>query len=336
MTASWSPITRETDALQRHAHVQRLSRVDAVWPWLADRYGLIAAVDAPHVAHPERFSGDAGDGFDVIAPSLPGYGFSQAPPEPMGPQAIAALFSRLMADVLGYERYVAQGGDWGSIIVARMALDHPERLAAVHFNMAPMRPYLGDGAASLSEAEQAWIEIARRTRPRETAYQDVHATKSQSLAYGLTDSPVGLAGWITEKFHGWSTPDADEPPFSMDQLLTNIMIYWVTGSMNSSTWLYRAVREEPSRGLERGQKIELPMGFCLPANDLVPPPPPEWLQRMGNVVHDHRLDDATPLCVRDVLLAQADETEVDSREARGEYTSNDADEHCGDRDGDIV
>ena len=243
------------------------------------------------LAHPERFSGDAGDGFDVIAPSLPGYGFSQAPPEPMGPQAIAALFSRLMADVLGYERYVAQGGDWGSIIVARMALDHPERLAAVHFNMAPMRPYLGDGAASLSEAEQAWIEIARRTRPRETAYQDVHATKSQSLAYGLTDSPVGLAGWITEKFHGWSTPDADEPPFSMDQLLTNIMIYWGTGSMNSSTWLYRAVREEPSRGLERGQKIELPMGFCLPANDLVPPPPPEWLQRMGNVVHDHRLDD---------------------------------------------
>lgn len=243
------------------------------------------------LAHPERFGGDAADGFDVIAPSLPGYGFSAAPPAPMGPKAIATLFTRLMRDVLGYQRYVAQGGDWGSIIVARMALDHPDTLAAVHFNMLPLRPDLSDGTPPLSEAEQAWMKLVQQMRARETAYQEVHATKSQSLAYGLTDSPVGLAAWITEKFHGWSAPDADEPPFSMDALLTNIMVYWVTGSMNSSTWLYRAFREERAYGLMPGQTVTLPMGFCLPAHDLIPPPPPEWIRRVGNVVRDTRLAD---------------------------------------------
>lgn len=242
------------------------------------------------LAHPERFGGDADDGFDVVVPSLPGYGFSDAPPEPIGPKAIAGIFTRLMRDVLGYERYVAQGGDWGSIIVARMALDHPDCLAAAHFNMLPLRPDLGDGTPPLSDAEKAWLKQVQDMRAKETAYQEVHATKSQSLAYGLTDSPVGLAGWITEKFHGWSDPDADEPPFSMDALLTNIMIYWVTGTMNSSTWLYRAFREERAYGLKPGQIVELPMGFCLPAHDLIPPPPPEWLKRVGNVVSDTRLD----------------------------------------------
>lgn len=243
------------------------------------------------LAHPERFGGDAADGFDVVVPSLPGYGFSEAPPEPMGPKAIASVFTRLMRDVLGYERYVAQGGDWGSIIVARMALDHPEGLAAVHFNMLPLRPDLSEGTAPLSADEQAWLALVQKMRARETAYQDVHATKSQSLAYGLTDSPVGLAGWITEKFHGWSAPKADEPPFSMDELLTNIMIYWITGCMNSSTWLYRAFREERAYGLGPGQTVDLPMGFCLPPNDLIPPPPPEWVKRVGNVVRDTRLAD---------------------------------------------
>ena len=243
------------------------------------------------LAHPERFGGDAEDGFDVIVPSLPGYGFSEAPPAPMGPKAMASVFTRLMRDVLGYERYVAQGGDWGSIIVARMALDHPAPLAAVHFNMLPLRPDLGEGTPPLSADEKAWMSRVQKTRGRETAYQEVHATKSQSLAYGLTDSPVGLAGWITEKFHGWSTPEADEPPFSMDALLTNIMVYWISGSMNSSTWLYRAFREEQAYALAPGQKVDLPMGFCLPPNDLIPPPPPEWLGRVGNVVRDTRLDD---------------------------------------------
>jgi len=242
------------------------------------------------LAHPERFGGDAADGFDVIAPSLPGYGFSAAPAGPIGPRAMATIMSRLMTDVLGFESYVAQGGDWGSIIAARIALDHPQGLRALHLNMVPLRPHLGNGAPAPNDAEQAWIKAAQATRQRETAYQEIQATKSQSLAYGLTDSPVGLASWITEKFHVWSDPKAAEPPFSMDQLLTNIMIYWVTGCMNSATWLYRGLREENAHSLAPGQTVTQPMGFCLPPNDLIPPPPASWLKRVGNVQRDVRLD----------------------------------------------
>lgn len=243
------------------------------------------------LAHPERFGGDVADAFTVIAPSLPGYGFSQAPAAAIGPAAIAGIFSRLMRDVLGHERFVAQGGDWGSIILARLALDNPDGLDALHLNMTPLRPALDEDAPPLDEDEKTWIAQARAMMKRETAYQEVQATKSQSLAYGMHDSPLALAAWITEKFHGWSAPEAAEPPFAMDELLTNIMIYWVSESFHSSAWLYRGVREDGSSALKPGQRIEQPLGFCLPANDLVPPPPSSWLARLGNVVHETRLPD---------------------------------------------
>ena len=103
----------------------------------------------------------------------------------------------------------------------------------------------------------------------ETAYQEIQATKPQTLSYGLTDSPAGLAGWIVEKFHGWSDPAAEAPPFEMDHLLTNIAIYWVTGTINSSTRMYKGFfRDERSGAMEPGQKIEIPLGVCLPPNDL--------------------------------------------------------------------
>jgi len=242
------------------------------------------------LAHPERYGGNVADAFTVIAPSLPGYGFSAAPPAPIGPAAMAGVMSQLMTDVLGFDAYVAQGGDWGSIIAARVALDHPQGLKALHVNMVPLRPHLSDGAPALSAEEQAWVKAAQATRLKETAYQEIQATKSQSLAYGLTDSPAGLAGWITEKFHVWSDPKAAEPPFTMDQLLTNIMIYWVTGCMNSATWLYRGLREENAYSLAPGQTVTQPFGFCLPPNDLIPPPPASWLTRLGNVQRDVRLD----------------------------------------------
>jgi pimeloyl-ACP methyl ester carboxylesterase len=241
------------------------------------------------LAHPERFGGDAADGFDVIAPSLPGYGFSDAPAAPLGPKAMSSMFTRLMRDTLGYDHYVVQGGDWGSIIAARMALDHPDGVAAVHVNMLPLRPALEAGAPALSEEERNWLKAAQERRRRESAYQDIQATRSQTLAYGLTDSPVGLAAWIAEKFHVWSDEAAAEPPFTMDQLLTNIMVYWVTRSMNSATWLYRAFRSENAYALEPGQKVKQPFGFCLPPNDLIPPPPSSWLHRLGNVQHETRL-----------------------------------------------
>jgi microsomal epoxide hydrolase len=241
------------------------------------------------LAHPERYGADVADAFTVIAPSLPGYGFSGAPAAPIGPKAMAGMFSRLMTDVLGFDGYVAQGGDWGSVICARIAVDFPKGLKALHVNMVPLRPDLGREAPALTAEEKDWVRSARDRQKAETAYQDIQATKSQTLAYGLSDSPVGLAAWIVEKFHTWSDESAGEPGFTMDQLLTNVMIYWVTGCMNTSTWLYRGLREEGSLSLAPGQRVEQPLGFCLPPNDLIPQPPKSWLERLGNVRSDTRL-----------------------------------------------
>ncbi|MEM7748557.1 MAG: epoxide hydrolase [Pseudomonadota bacterium] len=243
------------------------------------------------LAHPERFGGDVADAFTVIAPSLPGYGFSSAPSRPIGTKAMAGICSRLMTDALGFDRYVAQGGDWGSIIATRIGVNFPDRLKAIHLNMAPIRPYIGPDDQPISSEEENWIKAARKLRTQETAYQDIHATKSQTLAYGLTDSPVALAAWITEKFHGWTDPSAGAPLFTFDQLLTNIMIYWVTGSINTSMWLYRGLRDERGAALSEGEHVTQPLGFCLPPNDLVPPPPASWLKRIGNVQSVTMLDD---------------------------------------------
>ena len=177
------------------------------------------------LAHPERFGGDPDDGLTIIAPSLPGYGFSGIPKTTLGPQATGGMMSELIRNVLGYTRYGVQGGDWGGVIGSRMALDHPDGIEALHVNILPLRPGIGPNDPPLSDEESAWLTVAKKHLRDETAYQEIQATKSQTLAYGLTDSPVGLAGWITEKFHSWAAPEADAPPYTMDQLLTNITIY---------------------------------------------------------------------------------------------------------------
>ncbi len=256
--------------------------------WPGSFYEFLEVIEP--LAHPERFGGRIEDGFHIVAPSLPGYGFSDSPKRPMSPKTMAALLNRLMVDVLGYERYFAQGGDWGSIISGWAALEFPENVAAVHFNMLPMRPHLGEGTAPLSDAEKAWIKTVTSQRPYIAAYQEIQSTKGQTLAYGLTDSPLGLAAWIVEKFHGWTDPEAAEPGFTMDQLLTNVMIYWVTGSINSSTWIYRAARQEKSFEQPAGGGFRQPAGFCLPPNDLLPVPPESWLHRLGNVTSISHLD----------------------------------------------
>ena len=256
------------------------------WPGsIAEFLDVIAPL-----AHPERFGGDENDGFDVIAPSLPGYGFSGIPRTTLGPRATAEIMSALMRDILGFGRYAVQGGDWGGVIGARMALDCPEGIAALHVNILPLRPGIGPDDPPLSDEEKAWLAEAKKHMRDVTAYQEIQATKPQTLSYGLTDSPAGLAGWIVEKFHGWSDPAAEAPPFEMDHLLTNIAIYWVTGTINSSTRMYKGFfRDERSGAMEPGQKIEIPLGVCLPPNDLYPPPPSNWVKRLGNVVRDTRL-----------------------------------------------
>ncbi|HXH84405.1 MAG TPA: epoxide hydrolase, partial [Candidatus Tectomicrobia bacterium] len=164
------------------------------------------------LAHPERFGGSVDDAFDVVVPTLPGYGWSSAPPEPMTTREMAAVWDALMTSVLRYPRYVAQGGDWGSLVTSWLGVDFADHVAAIHVNMMGLRPWLGEGSRPLSAAEQAWVARAQEVLRRETGYQAIQGTKPQTLAYAMTDSPAGLAAWIVEKFHGWTDPGAPEPP----------------------------------------------------------------------------------------------------------------------------
>ena len=237
------------------------------------------------LAHPERFGGDVRDAFTVVAPSLPGYGFSDPPDLPMTPRDIARLWHRLMVDELGCERYVAQGGDWGACVTSWLALDHPDRLAAIHLNMLGLIPSAGAGTETLTEDEARWRESARRTTARETGYQQIQGTKPQTLSYGLTDSPAGLAAWILEKFHGWTIPGRDAPPpFDLDHLLTNVMLYWLNG-INASTWLYVSIVEGTGFFLKPGERVDVPTGLFLFPNDLILPAPESWARRIYNVQH---------------------------------------------------
>jgi microsomal epoxide hydrolase len=239
------------------------------------------------LAHPERFGGDADDGFTVIVPSLPGYGFSDAPEAPITPRQVAALWRELMVDVLGCDRYVAQGGDWGACVTSWLAFDHPEHLAAIHLNMQGLLPARsGDGVAPMTDEELNWLKLSQERSRLESAYQQIQGTKPQTLSYGLTDSPVGLAGWILEKFHGWTVaPGSPEPPpFDLDRLLTNVMLYWLNG-INASTWLYVALVDGDAFFLKPGERIEVPTGLFLFPNDLLPPPPESWNRRVYNLAH---------------------------------------------------
>jgi len=237
------------------------------------------------LAHPERFGGDVCDAFTVVAPSLPGYGFSDPPERPVTPREIAALWRELMVDLLGCTRYVAQGGDWGACVTSWLALDHPDRLAAIHLNMLGLIPSAGAGNETLAPDEAEWREAARAKTARETGYQLIQGTKPQTLAYGLTDSPVGLAAWILEKFHGWTIPgQAGPPPFDLDHLLTNVMLYWL-GGINASTWLYVSIVEGTGFFLKPGERVEVPTGLFLFPNDLIPSPPESWTRRAYNVRH---------------------------------------------------
>lgn len=235
------------------------------------------------LAHPERFGGDVRDAFTVVAPSLPGYGFSDPPDAPIGPRDIAPIWSTLMTEVLGCERYVAQGGDWGAVITSWLALDHPKNLAAIHLNMLGLRPYVGKESPPLSDEEKAWIDRAQARRAKISAYQQIQGTKPQTLAYGLTNSPAGLAASILEKFHGWTIPDEDAPPpFDIDRLLTNVMLYWI-GGINAANWIYVSIVEGTSAALKPGEFVSVPTGVLLFPNDLTSPAPEAWIRRSYNL-----------------------------------------------------
>lgn len=238
----------------------------------------------PLLTDPAAHGGEAEDAFDVVVPSLPGYGFSDKPKEVGVTARIADLWAKLMTDVLGYKRFGAAGGDMGSGVAQELGQTHAELLAGIHLTDVPWQNFFfyGEDHSDLSKAEQKYFADSQQWMMSEGAYASIQSTKPQTLATGLNDSPAGLAAWIVEKFRSWSDCGGDvESRFTRDELLTNITIYWATETIGSSFLYYY----EPSHGhvpKDSKKRVEIPTGFALFPKDLGHPPR-EWAERFFNV-----------------------------------------------------
>ena len=236
------------------------------------------------LAHPQRFGGSTDDAFDVIVPSLPGFGFSGRPGRPIGPRKMAELFNRLMIDVLGYSNYLAQGGDWGGAISSWLGFEHAPACQAIHINMLTMRHPDGPHGPE----EEAWAVQFEHDQSLENGYRTQQATKPQTLSYAMMDSPVGVAAWIIEKFNSWSDTDGDniESAHTKDSLLTNIMVYLVTKTFNTASWIYYGRREEGGRLLSTdNRRVEVPTAAALFPAELLAWPPRSYVERLYNITH---------------------------------------------------
>lgn len=237
----------------------------------------------PLLTDPEAHGGDAEDAFDVVVPSLPGFGFSDRPQrDGVNTFRIAEMWKDMMLE-LGYERFAAQGGDIGASVSTILGLRHPEQTMGVHLNYIPgsYRPYLRDGA-EISEDETAFRESAGRWVDEHGAYWHIQATQPLTAAYGLNDSPAGLAAWIVEKFAKWSDCGGDVyRRFTRDELLANVTLYWLTGTIYSSFRLYYEGRRAL---LHFGPDdfVAVPCGVAAFPKE-APAPPRSWVERGYNV-----------------------------------------------------
>ena len=234
------------------------------------------------LAHPEHFGGKEEDAFDVIAPSLPGFGFSGRPSRPIGPRKMADIFNNLMTKKLGYKNYLAQGGDWGGAITTWLGYDHPKTCNAIHLNIFTMRH--PDGPQTKEEKD--WETKFEKDQLMQDGYRTQQATKPQTLSYGMMDSPVGVAAWIIEKFYFWSDLKNNdiESVYSKDTLLANIMVYIITKTFNSASWIYYGRREEGGRFLPKDfHRIKIPTAAALFPAEMLSWPPRSYAERMYNI-----------------------------------------------------
>ncbi|MDE0823191.1 MAG: epoxide hydrolase [Dehalococcoidia bacterium] len=240
----------------------------------------------PFLSDPANHGGNPADSFDVIVPSMPGYGFSDPTTERgLDVLSVGDLWAKLMLENLGYPRFGAQGGDWGASVTAKLGFSHPDKVIGIHStSVTRPTPYMGPGSRELSDAEKAIIRHRTDWQASEGGYAHIQGTKPQTLSYGLNDSPAGLAAWIVEKYRTWSDCGGDvESRFTKDELLTTVMIYWVTQSIGSSTRLYYETNRKPW-DLKQGERIEVPCGIAsFPGENTVPLR--EWAERSYNVQH---------------------------------------------------
>ncbi|SUZ65869.1 uncharacterized protein METZ01_LOCUS18723 [marine metagenome] len=251
----------EIDEIEMHFIHQRSEHPDAIplmivhgWPGSISEFSKI--IDP--LIDPVAYGGSASDAFHVITPSLPGFGFSSAPTQPgYSPEKIAHILAALM-EKIGYQRYAIAGGDWGAIINRYLAFNYPDRLIGLHSNMMLAGPPTDrEQRADVTQAEETARAARGAYMQNERAYQQIQGSKPQTLGYGLNDSPAGLAAWIVEKFHGWTDMPQGatgylDNHFTKDELLTNIAIYWFTGTITSSTRIYYENSKTP---------IETPLGY---------------------------------------------------------------------------
>jgi microsomal epoxide hydrolase len=232
------------------------------------------------LSNPSKYGGSPEDAFDVIVPSIPGFGFSSKPSQPIGPPTTARLWHTLMTGVLGYPRFGAQGGDWGNAITVALAREFPQSVAGIHLNAT-------GGAApgtNPTDEERAWQQASAAYRTQEIDYFNEQQHKPATVAFALYDNPIGTAAWIVEKFKVWSDSGNDiESVFTKDQLLTNVMIYLVTDTVATAVWFYRGALDD--RGVPAQGKLETPTGFAsFPGEMTLLNPPRSILERSFHLV----------------------------------------------------
>jgi len=255
------------------------------WPWTFWDYEKLIRP----LADPAAFGGDPADAFDVVVPSLPGFGFS-SPLETPGVNWVrtAELWVRLMRDGLGYDRFAAQGGDWGGIVATELGHRFAEHVIGIHTTLPGHAALVaGLSAADVGPGEESWAEDQARRMRTATSHMAVHTTDPQTLAYALNDSPLGLAAWIVERRRAWSDCDGDvERRFSKDDLLTTISLYWFTETIGTSMRFYKeCLGMQPWRPAHaRMPAVEAPTGIAVFPEELIKLPR-KAAERNANLIH---------------------------------------------------
>lgn len=245
------------------------------WPDSFLRYTKLI----PMLTDPERFGRDPIHSFDVIIPSLPGFGFSGYPKDGLiNNETVADIWLELMKR-LGYRKFMAGGGDIGSSVTRYLAFKHPEALLGIHLtDVGIIRELLvPDQSQGLCREELEYTKLASEWLNSEAGYMRLQATKPQTLAVGLSDSPVGLAAWLLEKFHSWRDLQSN---LSLDEVITNIMIYWFNNNICTAAGIYY----ENSHTLNDIGSINIPTGICLFRKDILLPPK-KWVEKNFDVIH---------------------------------------------------
>ena len=269
----------EIDGVDVHFVHQRSPHPDALpivlthgWPGSTVEFQKVIEP----LTDPTRNGSTAADAFHVIAPSIPGYGFSGKPRAVgWGVERIGDVWAQLMAR-LGYERYVAQGGDWGYAITSALAAQHPDHCVGIHLNFAMV---IGEASDPPTPEQQHALERAKYYQDWDSGYRLQQKTRPQTLGYGLADSPAGQAAWILEKFWSWTDNDGrPEDALTRDEMLDDITVYWVTNSATSSARLYW----ESTGG--RRPAVDVPTGFAVFPREIVPPVR-EWAEQNYRDIH---------------------------------------------------